>query len=83
MVSTRPPTSKSSSPLVTVPNAPITIGIIVASMFHSFLSSLARSIIIINKNKRTWRIVNFVVPANLKVKLKESIKKEKYLDLAR
>ena len=40
MVSTRPPTSKSSSPfsnpLVTVPNAPITIGIIVTYMFHSF-----------------------------------------------
>ena len=34
-------------PLVTVPNAPITIGIIVTCMFHSFLSSLARSIIII------------------------------------
>ena len=40
MVSTPPPTSKSSSrfsnPLVTVPNAPITIGIIVTCMFHSF-----------------------------------------------
>ena len=40
MVSTRPPTSKSSkpfyNPLVTVPNAPITIGIIVTVMFHSF-----------------------------------------------
>ena len=40
MVSTRPPTSKSSnpfnSPLVTVPNAPITIGIIVTFIFHSF-----------------------------------------------
>ena len=40
MVSTRPPTSKSSSPfsnpLVTVPNAPITIGIIVICMFHMF-----------------------------------------------
>ena len=47
MVSTRPPTSKSSSPfnhpLVNVPNAPITIGIIVTFMFHSFLNSLARS----------------------------------------
>ena len=47
MVSTRPPTSKSSSPfsnpLVTVPNAPITIGIIVICMFHNFFSSLARS----------------------------------------
>ena len=40
MVSTRPPTSKSSgpfsNPLVTVPNALITIGIIVTCMFHSF-----------------------------------------------
>ena len=45
MVSTRPPTSKSSfsNPLVTVPNAPITIGIIVTYVFHSFFNSLARS----------------------------------------
>ena len=47
MVSTRPPTSKSSSsfnnPLVTVPNAPITIGIILTCMFHKFFNSLARS----------------------------------------
>ena len=47
MVSTRPPTSKSSSPfnnpLVTVPKGPITIGIIVTFMFHSFFNSLARS----------------------------------------
>ena len=47
MVSTRPLTSKSSSPfsnpLVTVPNAPITIGIIVTCMFHGFFNSLARS----------------------------------------
>ena len=46
MVSTRPPTSKSPSPfcnpLVTVPNAPITIGVIVTFMFHSFFISLAR-----------------------------------------
>ena len=47
MISTRPPTSKSSrpfnNPLVTVPKAPITIGIIVTFMFHSFFNSLARS----------------------------------------
>ena len=40
MVSTRPPTSKSSSPfnnpLVAVPDAPITIGIIFTFMSHSF-----------------------------------------------
>ena len=47
MVSTRPLTSKSSSPfsnpLVTVPRALITIGIIVTCMFHSFFNSLAKS----------------------------------------
>ena len=46
-VSTRPPTSKSSSPfnspLVTVPKAPIMIGIIVTFIFHSFFNSQARS----------------------------------------
>ena len=45
MVSTRPPTFKSSSPfsnpLVTVPNVPITIDIIVTFMFHSFFNSQA------------------------------------------
>ena len=47
MVSIRPPTAKSSSAfsnsLVTVPNAPITIGTIVTCMFHSFFSSQAKS----------------------------------------
>ena len=47
MVFTRPPTFKSSSPFsnpfVTVPKAPITIGIIVTCMFHSFFNSLAKS----------------------------------------
>ena len=47
MVSTRPPTSKSSRPFnnpsVTVPKAPITIGTIVTFMFHCFFNSLARS----------------------------------------
>ena len=47
IVSTRPPTSKSSRPfnnlLVIVQKAPITIGKIVTFMFHSFFSSLAMS----------------------------------------
>ena len=47
MVSTCQPTSKSSSPfgnpLVTVTNAPITIGIIVTFMFLTVFNSLARS----------------------------------------
>ena len=44
MVSTRPLVSKSPSPcinpLVTVPRAPITIGVIVTFMFHSFFFSI-------------------------------------------
>ena len=51
MVSTRPPTSKSSSPFsnpyVTVPNAPITIGIIVTCMFHSFFQFTSKVEILI------------------------------------
>ena len=47
MVSARPVISKFSSPctnpLVTVPKAPITIGIIVTFIFQSFFNSLARS----------------------------------------
>ena len=47
MVSTRPLISKYSSPLinssVSVPRAPITIGIIVTFMFHGFFNSLTRS----------------------------------------
>ena len=47
MVSTRPPTSKFSSPFnnlfVTVPKTPMTIGISVTFMFYSFFNSLARS----------------------------------------
>ena len=46
IVCTRPLTFKSSrpfnNPLVTVPNAPITIGTVVTFMFHSFFNSLAR-----------------------------------------
>ena len=46
MVFTHPVIYKSSSactnPLVTVPVAPITIGIIITYMFHSFFNSLAK-----------------------------------------
>ena len=47
MVSTAPPTSKSSSPfnnpLMTEPKAQITIGVFVPFMFHNFFNSRARS----------------------------------------
>ena len=40
-------------------------------------------VIIINKMKRTGKIVDFAVPADHRIKLKECEKKDKYLDLAR
>ena len=47
----RPPTSKSSSPFsnpfLTVPNAPITIGVIVTSMFHSFFQFPSKAQVLI------------------------------------
>ena len=47
IVSARPPISNSfspfSKPLLILPSAPITIGITVTHMFHSFFSSFARS----------------------------------------
>ena len=42
-----------------------------------------RPIIIIYKIKRTCKIADFAVPADHRIKLKESEKKDKYLDLAR
>ena len=40
-------------------------------------------LIIINKRKRICKIVDFAVPPDHRLNLKESEKKDKYLDLAR
>ena len=40
-------------------------------------------LIIINKKKTICKIVDFAVPADHRIKLKEGEKKNKYLDLAR
>ena len=40
-------------------------------------------LIIINKKTRICKIVNFAVPGDHRINLKESEKKDKYLDLAR
>ena len=40
-------------------------------------------LIIINKKKRICKIVDFAVPADHRINLKEGEKKDKYLDLAR
>ena len=48
------------------------------------ISARRPDLIIINKNKkRTFQILDFAVPADYRIKLKESKKKDKYLDLAR
>ena len=47
------------------------------------ISARRPDLIIINKNKRTCKIVDFAVPADHRIKLKECEKKDKYLDLAR
>ena len=51
MISTRPPTSKSSTafinPLVTVPKGPITIGIIVTFIFHSYFQFPIKVVVLI------------------------------------
>ena len=58
MFPTRPVISKSSSPytnlFVTVPRAPITIGIIVTFMFHSFSNPFARSGVLISLFPFFW-----------------------------
>ena len=49
------------------------------------ISARRSDIIIINnkKKKRTCKIVDFAVPADHRIKLKECEKKDKYIDLAR
>ena len=47
------------------------------------ISARRPDLIIINKKKRTCKIVDFVVLPDYRVKLKESEKKDKYLNLAR
>ena len=47
------------------------------------ISARIPDLIIINKNKKICKIVEFAGPADHRIKLKESEKKDKYLDLAR
>ena len=50
----------------------------------NYLISVRRpDLIIINKKERTCRIVDFAIPADHRVKLKECEKRDKYLDFAR
>ena len=46
------------------------------------ISARIPDLIIINKEKRTCEIIDFAVPADHRIKLKECEKKDKYLDLA-
>ena len=45
------------------------------------ISAWRPDFIIINKKKKIFKIVNFAVPADHRIKLKECEKRDKYLDL--
>ena len=47
------------------------------------ISARRQDLVIVNKKRRTCRIANFAVPADHRVKLKESEKRDKYLDFTR
>ena len=47
------------------------------------ISARRPDLIIINKNRRILKIVDFAVPADHRIKLKEWKRKDKYFDLAR
>ena len=47
------------------------------------ISARRPDLIIINKKQRACKIVNFAVPADHRIKMKECEKKDKYLDLVR
>ena len=51
--------------------------------YGSPISARRPDLIIINKNKRICQIVDFAVPADHRIKLKECEKKDKYFDHAR
>ena len=50
---------------------------------YHLISARWPDILIVNKKKRICKIADFAVPADHRIKLKESEKKDKYLDLAR
>ena len=47
------------------------------------ISARRPDLMIVNKKRRTCRIVDFAIPADHRLKLKETEKRNKYLDLAR
>ena len=50
---------------------------------YHLISARRPDFIVINQKLRTWKIVDFPAPADYRIILKESEKKEKYLDLGR
>ena len=52
-------------------------------MTDHLISARRPDLIIIDKKKRIYKIIDFAVPADHRIKLKEYEKKDKYLDLAR
>ena len=50
---------------------------------HNLISARRPDLIIINKKGRICKIIDFAIPADHRIKLKECEKNDKYLDLAR
>ena len=50
--------------------------------FHPVISARRPDLVIVNNEKKKKRIVDLAIPADHRVKLKESEKRDKYLDLA-
>ena len=48
----------------------------------NLISDRIPDLIMIKKKKRTYKIVDFAIPTDHKIKLKECEKKDKYIDLA-
>ena len=57
--------------------------IITEIQISHLISARQPDLVIVNKKKTTYRIVDFAVSADHRVKLKESEKRDKYQDLAR
>ena len=51
--------------------------------WKNLISARRPDLIIINKKNRTYKTVDFAVPTDYRVKLKESEKRDKYFDFAR
>ena len=61
----------------------ITVILSALSIAWHLISARRLDQVIVNQKRETYRIIDFAIPADLREKLKESEKRDKYLDLAK